>query len=133
MTDLENKVAIVTGSTSGIGEAIARKLAKHKVKVIINSVSSIEKGNALANELKDSIYCQANIGIEADCKKLIETAINKYGRLDFLINNAGAPGRLPPLTRPEEISNEMFSAYLNTNVVGTWQFRMLFPKPQLII
>ena len=84
MTELKNKVAIITGSTSGIGEAIARMLSSYDVKVVINSVSSIVKGNALAKELKDSIYCQANIGIDDECKKLIEATIDYYGRLDFL-------------------------------------------------
>ena len=120
MTDLSNKVAIVTGSTSGIGEAIARMLSKYNVSVVVNSISSVEKGNALANELENSIYCQANIGNEADCKKLIETTIDKYGRLDFLINNAGMPGRLPPIIGLEELSNEIFSESLAINVVGTW-------------
>lgn len=120
MTTLTNKVAIVTGSTSGIGEAVARGLNEQGVKVVINSVTSIEKGNSIANELNDSIYCQANISIEADCKRLIDTVINKYDRLDFLINNAGMPGLLPPLIGIEEISNEIFSESLIVNVVGTW-------------
>lgn len=120
MTTLTNKVAIVTGSTSGIGEAVARMLHQQGVKVVINSVNSIEKGSSIACELIDSIYCQADIGIEADCKKLVETAIDKYGRLDFLINNAGMPGRLPSINGIEEISNEIFSESLNVNVVGTW-------------
>lgn len=120
MTELSNKVAIVTGSTSGIGEAVARILSQHNVSVVINSISSIEKGNALSSELKNSIYCQANIGNEVDCKKLIETTIDKYGRLDFLINNAGMPGRLPSTLGLEEISNEIFRESLNINVIGTW-------------
>lgn len=119
MTELKNKVAIVTGSTSGIGEAIARLLAQHEVKVVINSVTSIEKGKVIANELKDSIYCQANIAVEADCKKLIDSTIHQYGRLDFLINNAGAVGRLPT-NDLDAITNELFSETLNANVVGTW-------------
>ncbi len=119
MTDIKNKVAIVTGSSSGIGEAIAKLLAQNGAKVVINSVTSIEKGKAIANEIKDSIYCQADIASEADCKKLIDTAIRQYGRLDFLINNAGTIGRLPG-NALDTISNELFSETLNTNVVGTW-------------
>lgn len=119
MTALKDKVAIITGSTSGIGEAIARMLSHFGVNVVINSVTSIDKGIALAKELNNSIYCQANIGEEADCKNLVETTINKYGRLDFLINNAGMPGKLET-NDLNQITNELFSKTLNANVVGTW-------------
>ena len=119
MTALKEKVAIVTGSTSGIGEAIARMLSHYGVSVVVNSVSSVDKGIALAKELKNSIYCQANIAEEVDCKKLVDTTITKYGRLDFLINNAGLPGKLPT-NDLDEITNELFSNTLNVNVVGTW-------------
>ncbi|CAN5440992.1 SDR family oxidoreductase [soil metagenome] len=118
MTELTSKVAIVTGSTSGIGEAIARLLVKQGVRVVINSVSSVEKGEALAKELQGK-YCQADISIEADCKKLVDQTISHYGRLDFLINNAGMPGKLPT-NDFNDLSNEIFSQTLNTNVVGTW-------------
>jgi ketoreductase RED2 len=121
MADLTNKVAIVTGSTSGIGEAIANSLSQQGTKVVINSVSSIEKGKNLADKLPHSIYCQADIGQEADCKRLIATTLSHYGRLDFLINNAGALGRLGLANDGViAITNEVFSQMLNTNVVGTW-------------
>ena len=118
MTTLNNKIAIVTGSTSGIGESIARMLSQNGVRIVINSVSSLEKGNALANELQ-GLYCAADIGNEADCQRLVNTTLEHYGRLDFLINNAGAVGRLASRDLAD-VSNEIFSQMLTTNVVGTW-------------
>lgn len=118
MTTLNNKVALVTGSTSGIGEAIVRKLNQEGAKVVVNSVSSKEKGEALAKEL-NGIYCSADIAIEADCQRMIEAIIQHYGRLDFLINNAGTVGRSNSNTMIET-STEVFSQMLNDNVVGTW-------------
>lgn len=118
MTSLQNKVAIITGSTSGIGEAIARIFSREDTRVVINSVSSRDKGEILANELH-GLYCQADIAIEEDCQRLIEITIQHYGRLDFLINNAGAVGWLPS-NNLADISNELFSQMLNVNVVGTW-------------
>lgn len=118
MTTLNGKIAIVTGSTSGIGESIARMLSAEGVKTVINSVSSTDKGEALANELQ-TIYFQANIAIEADCQRLVNAAVHHYGRLDFLINNAGAVGRLPS-NDLADITNELFLQMLDTNIVGTW-------------
>lgn len=118
MTTLKNKVAIVTGSTSGIGEAIARLLSQAGILVVINSVSSKKKGQELSRELQ-GLYCAGDISIEADCERLVRTTIQQYGRLDFLINNAGAVGKLPS-DNVEDVSNEIFARMLNTNVVGTW-------------
>lgn len=119
MTGLKNKVAIITGSSSGIGEAIARSLASQGIKTIINSSTSVEKGRAIAEEL-GGLYCQANIANEVDCKNLIELAIHQYGRLDFLVNNAaGAIGKLPT-NDLGAITNELFNETLRINVVGTW-------------
>ena len=119
MTILHDKVAIVTGSTSGIGEAIARLLSANGTRIVINSTKSKEQGENIAAALPGSIYCQANIAVEEECKNLIDCTIKKYGRLDFLINNAGAVGRLPN-NDICTISNELFLETLNVNVVGTW-------------
>lgn len=119
MSLLNNKVAIVTGSASGIGEGIARILANNNVKLVINSVSSTEKGEQIANEFPDAIYCQGNIGIEADCRKIVDTTIAQFGRIDILVNNAGNPVESIS-TDPCDISNELFSQILDINIVGTW-------------
>src|SRR4029078_9423107 len=100
--------AIVTGSTSGIGFAIAQMLSQYGAKVVINSISSIDKGRDIARQFPDNLYCQADISNEKDCKNLIETTIQQYGRLDFLINNAGVIGRLPS-NDIETITNELFT------------------------
>jgi ketoreductase RED2 len=119
MEELSGKVALVTGSTHGIGEAIARLLSERGAQVVINSFSSIEKGLELANSLKNSVYIQADISNENDCKSLIDTTIQKLGRLDILINNAGTSLKLPS-DDLNAISNELFAQTLTANVVGTW-------------
>lgn len=118
MTDLANKVAIITGSTSGIGKAIACMLSHYGVKVVLNSVSSVESGKKLTKTLSDAIYVQGDIGKEADCKNLVTQTIKHYDQLDILVNNAGKSLRTGD--NPFDISNEMFSETLNVNVVGTW-------------
>lgn len=76
MSSLQNKVAIITGSTSGIGESIAGMLTYAGAHVVVNSVSSVEKGNKLTQELDHSIYIQGDIGIESDCKRIINVTVN---------------------------------------------------------
>ncbi len=82
-------VALVTGSSSGIGEAIARRLSREGFALVLHSRSSTEKGLALAAELGNATYVQADLALDADRVKLVHTAISAWGRLDVLVNNAG--------------------------------------------
>lgn len=88
-------VALVTGSTSGIGAAIARRLSKDGFAVIVHSRSSAEAGHALAQDLPNAAYVQADLAIEADRERLIRDAIAIWGRLDVLVNNAGISRVIP--------------------------------------
>lgn len=119
MTDINGKVAIVTGSTSGIGRCIAQRLSEAGAEVVINSMSSAVQGNQLASELANAIYVQGNIGIEDDCKRIIEQTISQFGKIDILVNNAGIPARSSS-SDVLDISNANFAETLNVNVVGTW-------------
>lgn len=85
---METRVALVTGSTSGIGKAIAKQLASEGFTVVFHSRSSIEVGQSLAAEYKDASYFQADLANQMEAKQLIEKIESKYGRLDVLVNNA---------------------------------------------
>jgi len=93
MADLNNKVAIVTGGSRGIGAAISKELAKNGVKVVINYNSRkevAEKMIAEINELGSEAYAvQADVSKLEDAEKLIKEAVDHFGRLDILVNNAG--------------------------------------------
>jgi NAD(P)-dependent dehydrogenase (short-subunit alcohol dehydrogenase family) len=82
-------VALVTGSTSGIGVAIARRLASEGYSIVLHSRSSAEAGQRLALELGSAIYVQADLAIDEDRARLIREATGAWGRLDVLVNNAG--------------------------------------------
>ncbi|WLH49541.1 SDR family NAD(P)-dependent oxidoreductase [Pseudomonas tolaasii] len=82
-------VALVTGSTSGIGVAIARRLASEGYSIVLHSRSSAEAGQRLALELGSAIYVQADLAIDEDRTRLIREATGAWGRLDVLVNNAG--------------------------------------------
>ena len=88
---LEGKVAIITGATSGIGEATARRFAEEGATVLLAG-RSVDKGEALAKELGGrAIFQRADVMREADIAALVDTAMQRFGRLDVLFNNAGAP------------------------------------------
>ncbi len=91
MTKLENKVALITGGTSGIGEATAQLFVANNAKVVFTG-RSVQKGSKLADALgENAIYVEADVTQEADIKRAIDTTLEKFGRLDILFNNAGGP------------------------------------------
>ena len=90
MGELDGRVAIVTGSSSGIGERTAQRLADLGCSVVVNSSSSVAAGEAVAAALPGNCtYIQADIADKASGERLIDETIAKYGQLDILINNAG--------------------------------------------
>lgn len=93
MVQLDGKVAIVTGGAKGIGKSITEALAKQGVKVVINYNSSAtaaeELVNALAEQGSEAYACQADVSKLEDAKRLVEETVQRYGRVDFLVNNAG--------------------------------------------
>ncbi|WGS54116.1 SDR family oxidoreductase [Paraburkholderia sp. D15] len=91
----ERPVALVTGSTSGIGAAVARRLARDGFSVVVHSRSSAQAGLALAAELDSAVYVQADLADDAARVKLIDDAIAAWGRLDVLVNNAGISRVIP--------------------------------------
>ena len=90
----DRRVAVVTGSSSGIGAAVARRLAGAGCRVVVNSARSAEAGQAVADSLPDAIYVQADVSVEEQARALIDTAVRTFGRLDILVNNAGTTRRI---------------------------------------
>ncbi|HWM21043.1 MAG TPA: SDR family oxidoreductase [Ilumatobacteraceae bacterium] len=117
--DLTGKAAIVTGSASGIGEAVARRLAGAGCGVVINSVRSNETGEGIANELPDAIYVQGDIGDPATANRLVDAAVERWGRLDGLVNNA-AMTVSTPLADLAGSTAEQWEQVLRVNVIGTF-------------
>jgi NAD(P)-dependent dehydrogenase (short-subunit alcohol dehydrogenase family) len=100
---LEGKVAVITGATSGIGAATARRFVAEGARVIIAGRSA-ERGNALQDELgKQALFHRADVMHEAEIAAVIDAAVSRFGKLDCLFNNAGAatPGELDTITEEQ--------------------------------
>jgi NAD(P)-dependent dehydrogenase (short-subunit alcohol dehydrogenase family) len=91
---MDQRVALVTGSTSGIGEAIARRLASDGYQVVVHSGSSVEAGERLAEEL-DGSYLRADLADADAALATVAGALADLGRLDVLVNNAGVSRPIP--------------------------------------
>jgi len=118
--EFDGKVAIVTGSSSGIGEEIARRLSDLGATVVVNSANSVDAGQQVANSLTtESLYVQADISDQSAGQKLIDTTISKFGQLDILINNAGWT-TLVAHHDLDSLTDEIFEKTFDVNVFGTW-------------
>lgn len=93
--DMTKRVALVTGATSGIGLGVARRLVQAGYHVILHSRSSVDAGRALAAELVDATYLQADLADDDQRRHLIDESIRVAGRMDVLVNNAGISSVIP--------------------------------------
>jgi ketoreductase RED2 len=118
--EFAGKVAIVTGSSSGIGQAVAERLASLGAHVVVNSASSVEAGQAVAASLAtEGLYVQADISDQAQGQALLAATVAKFGQLDMLINNAGWT-TLVPHHDLDALTDEIFRKTFEVNVFGTW-------------
>ena len=117
--DLSGKVALVTGSSSGIGEATARALDALGATVVINSSSTVEAGEAVAASLRDATYVQSAVGTEPEAARLIAMVLERHGRLDVLVNNAGTTTVIPH-TDIDAAGLDIWRRIFEVNVFGTW-------------
>jgi NAD(P)-dependent dehydrogenase (short-subunit alcohol dehydrogenase family) len=92
---VSDRVALITGSTSGIGAAAARRLARDGYTVALHSRRSADVGERMAAELAGASYHQADLADEQAIRALVAAVLRRHGRLDVLINNAGEAIRIP--------------------------------------
>ena len=114
------RVAVVTGSSSGIGAAVARRMAAAGLRVVVNSARSVEAGRALAGQLPGGHYIQADVAVPEQARHLVEATVDRFGRLDVLVNNAGTT-RLIPHHDLQAATPQVWQEIFSVNVFGTWQ------------
>ena len=93
---LDGKIALVTGASSGIGAQTVKLFSSLGAKVIA-AARREDRLQDLANQYPDVMAVKCDVGVEADCKNLVDTIINEYGKIDILINNAGISDPIPAL------------------------------------
>ena len=115
-----NKVALVTGSSRGIGRAIAIELAKNGIDVVVNNLENPQEGFEVVNEINKigqrAIYIQADVSDSNKVEKMIKKIIKEFGRIDILINNAG-------ITRDkmlEDMDIDLWNRVISVNLTGTF-------------
>jgi NAD(P)-dependent dehydrogenase (short-subunit alcohol dehydrogenase family) len=116
---LQGRVALVTGSTGGIGEAIARRLAAEGASVMISGRRA-DAGEAVAESIRqagaDSSFTRTDVASEDDCTRLIAAAEARWGRLDVLVNNAA----IVPPESPAGPDADLWDQIFDVNVRGAW-------------
>ncbi|HSJ69478.1 MAG TPA: SDR family oxidoreductase [Anditalea sp.] len=116
--DFKGKVVIITGATSGIGEACAVAFGNEGAKVVITGRNQLKLDNTLVRLQKEGIECMgilADAGVEEDNKKVAEETIKKWSRIDVLVNNAGISMR----ALFEDLDMDVFRKVMDTNFWGT--------------
>ena len=128
---LMNKVAIVTGGASGMGEAICRKFAKEGAKVVIadyNFEGALKVANEINAEILDAATAiKTDVSVETDINAMIDTAITLYGKLDILVNNAG-------ITKDGlfvRMSDEDWDAVLEVNLTSVFRLTRELTHPMM--
>jgi len=126
-----NKVAIVTGASSGIGRVTAVALAKEGIKVSL-AARRDKEGEETLRLLKESggegIFVKTDVSNEDDVRSLVEETVKAFGRLDYAFNNAGAVEDPAPFA---EKTSSLYDKIMSVNVKGTW-LSMKYEIPQML-
>ena len=132
--EIAGGVFIVTGSATGLGAEVSRQLAGKGGNVVINYTRSEAEARETATECKalgaDAILCRADVSVDEDCRRMAAEALERWGRIDGLVNNA-ATSVIVPHADLEGLSSEDFRRVLAVNVVGAFQMaRAVVPAMQ---
>jgi 3-oxoacyl-[acyl-carrier protein] reductase len=114
---LKNKIAIVTGASSGFGEGIAKRFAQEGAKVVVADINA-EGGERVANEIgAGAVFVKADVTRAADWARLVEATMSRFGKLDIVVNNAGWTHRNKPYL---EVTEAEFDKVYAVNVKSVY-------------
>src|SRR5678815_4524851 len=129
MFDITGKVAVITGSTKGIGKSIAEQLAQAGAKVVISSRKA-DAVEAVVNELQargfEALGVPCNVGHKDQLQRLVDATLARWGRIDVLVCNAAANPAFGPMIK---VADEAFEKIMGTNVRSVfWLANMVLPQ-----
>src|SRR5476651_987869 len=116
---MSERVALVTGSTSGIGSAIAERLARDGYLVAVHGRRAAAEGEALAKKLGAASYHSADLGDVEHAGALVRSVLAKHGRLDVLVNNAGEAARFPHADL-KAATPAVWRRMMDVNLIAPW-------------
>ena len=122
MGRLENKVALVTGASSGIGYQIAKLFAKEGASVVVIARRKERLADLIAQIEADggkAVAVPGDVMIEDDVQRAVTTAVQRFGKLDIIVNNAGILDKMKPVA---EVDDDLWDTVLNTNLMGPMRF-----------
>src|SRR5579871_865012 len=123
--DLKGKTAIVTGSATGIGSAVAIGLANRGANVVVNYTRSKQEAEETAEKARkcgvEVRLVQADVASDEDCRKLAQAAQDAWGRIDILVNNSGTTKFVTNHADLDSLSAEDFTRIYSVNVIGPFQ------------
>ncbi|MEV0067484.1 MULTISPECIES: SDR family NAD(P)-dependent oxidoreductase [unclassified Amycolatopsis] len=115
----KSPVALVTGAAGGIGAAVCRALARQGHRVVVHDFGKPEAGDALVAELPDAVYVDGDISDPGVAPKLVAAAVERWGRLDVVVNNAGIARQIPHRDL-DAVPDEWWDQVLGVNLLGPW-------------
>ena len=123
--NLRERVALVTGAATGIGRATALELARAGAAgVAVNYRSARDRAESLAAEVQglgaEALCVHGDVRRDADAREMVERTVERFGRLDVLVNNAGVT-RWVPISDLEALTDEVWDATLEVNVKGAFR------------
>ena len=129
---LKDKVAIVTGGGSGFGEGIARRFAAEGAAVIVNDINEAggkRVAGSIAQEGGKATFVRADVSKSSDVKTMVKSALDAYGRLDVMVNNAGFTHKNQPMLNvPEEVYDRVFSVNVKSIYLSTLEVVPIFRR-----
>ncbi|MFP9119025.1 SDR family oxidoreductase [Flavobacterium sp. RNTU_13] len=118
MQNIKDKVVAITGASSGIGKAVAIKLAEHGVSVVLGA-RNIEKLECIVAEIKNNggkaVFVKTDVSDKGDLINLVNLAVSQFGKLDVIVNNAGVAG----ISRIDDLDIDSWDKMIDVNIKGT--------------
>lgn len=112
---LKNKIAIVTGASSGLGLAIAEKFLKEGAKVVFSDINE-EKGKEVVSQFENAVFIKCNVSNSKEVNELVKQTVERFGKLDIMVNNAGTA----TIGAVTSMTDEDWQKVIDVNLTGVF-------------